>query len=136
MSFDVVATGDFPHPILIEGVQVGASTLKVKARVEASESGKAVGFKMATCGIFLLDTAGAKHPLEPGAAFPAAPGNPAPPAAGSTVNVWIETPAAGEPWGPGSWAGGGLGAGFGLAEFSLAPCPPHASTPPPLPCRR
>ncbi len=38
------------------------------------------------------------------------------PAAGSIVNVWVEPKpgvAAGEPWGPGSWAGGGLGAGLG-----------------------
>ena len=113
MPFNLLVKGSFPYPFLVEGVEDGASTLVVKARVQASKSGEAVGFKMATCNIFLLDAAGAKHPLVLEAAFPAAPGNPSPPAAGSTVHVWIETPAAGEPWGPGSRAGGGLGAGLG-----------------------
>jgi hypothetical protein len=62
--------------------------------VQADESGKAVGFTAATCNIFLLEAAGAKHALDPEAVLPAAPGSAAPPAAGSTVNVWIDTPAA------------------------------------------
>jgi hypothetical protein len=93
-------------------VPVGALAEDVAARVQADESGKAVGFKVATCSIFLLDAAGAHHPMDPEAAFPAAPGNPAPPAAGSTVNVWIETPAPGEALG--AWQlGWGLGAVLG-----------------------
>lgn len=99
-TFKLRVKGAFPLAFVLPHVPVGAPTEDVAVLVQADESGKAVGFTMATCNLFLLDTAGAKHPLDPEAVFPAAPGNPAPPAAGSTVSVWIETPASGEPWGP------------------------------------
>jgi hypothetical protein len=108
--FKVRVKGAFPHPFPVDNVPVGALAEDVAARVEASESGKAVGFKVAICNLFLLDDAGAKHHLDPEAVFPAAPGNAAPPAAGSTVNVWIVTPAAGEPSGASRfWLVGGPG---------------------------
>jgi hypothetical protein len=94
-TFEVRVKGAFTHSFLLVDVPVGARVEHVAARVQADESGKAVGFTAATCNIFLLEAAGAKHALDdPEAVFPAAPGNAAPPAAGSTVNVWIDTPAA------------------------------------------
>ena len=96
-------------PISVAGASVSAVMLK--SAVESSASGKEMGFATASWGLFLADADGNKQGLEQKGRTPIAP------AAGATeVDLWVErvvAPAAGEPWGPGSWAGGGLGAGLG-----------------------
>lgn len=98
-TFDLLVKGDFPRAFIVPNVPVGANTARVAMLVASSRSGSAVGFTAAINDIFLLDAAGKQHCLEPEAVFPAAPGSADPPAAGSTLNIWIETPAPGEPWG-------------------------------------
>ena len=86
------------------------TAIVLKGWIERSRSGEKAGFTAIDWDLYLASETGQKGegPLAPGRHFT--------PAAGSIVHVRVEPKpgaAAGEPWGPGSWAGGGLGAGLG-----------------------
>jgi hypothetical protein len=98
-------------PVRVEDASIIAVLLK--DLVEGKPTAKKMDFAVGDWDIYLCDAAGTK--VEPQVAL--ADGADITPAAGeAAVHLWVEPKpgaAAGEPWGPGSWAGGGLGAGLG-----------------------
>ncbi len=93
----------------------GATSEDVMMLVERAPSNRDVHYTMASWLLCLATLAGlrAGDPLPLGYNFSDAAASTGP---DGVLNVWVEPKpgtAAGEPWGPGSWAGGGLGAGLG-----------------------
>ena len=84
--------------------QAAIEAAELKVFIEASPTGKKLGFAAGDWNIFPASAAGLKE----GGPLPLPFNHTFTPAAGSIVNVWAEPKpgaAAGEPWGPGSWAG-------------------------------
>jgi hypothetical protein len=85
-------------PFSVPVPQAAIEAVELQALIEASTSGKDIGFSAASWSMFLASAAGVRegeHPLPFNHPFAPAPG--------SIENVWVErvvAPAAGEPWGP------------------------------------
>ena len=98
------------EPIRLKGVPDDAIVQDVKEQLEPLRSAVDMGFTV-RWSLALASPEGLRQ-----GAFLAADQLIAPAGAGTVLHVWVEPKhgfAAGEPWGPGSWAGGGFGDGLG-----------------------
>ena len=116
------------EPFSVPMPQEAIEAAELKACIEASPTGKRMGFAAGDWNVYLATASG----LKSGGPLPLPFNHSFAPAAGSIVNVWVEPKpdaAAGEPWEPCSWAGGGLGCWAGLTSH----WPPVTPLPAPVP---